>query len=274
MTTINAISYLRVSTDEQVRNGNGLKIQKNEIRDYCIQNNINLLAEFSDEGISGANDITKRKGLNNLLQFIKTHDVERLLITKMDRIARDVYIQLWIEKELKVFNVEIISINEDSLNGSDYITKAMRQMVGVFAELEKNRIAERLVSGRKIKAENGNKSNGNCPLGYKYAYDQNGNNIGVIIDKEAALIIKKIFNLALDGHSLQAIADKINDLGFKTLRGNSFNKQAIHVILKNKFYIGIIKHGDIEKLGNHLPLINKSKFLKVHNLLTERRNQA
>lgn len=266
-----AISYVRVSTEEQVKNGNGLEIQRNEIKKYCKDNNITLLEAFADEGISGANDITKRKGLNDLLQYIKNNKVQQLLITKMDRLARDVYIQLWIEKELKVYDVEIISINEDNLNGDDYMTKAMRQMVGVFAELEKNRIADRLVSGRKSKAEQGNKSNGNCPLGYKYKYSSSGNNVGVEIEEEGKQIIKRIFSLALKGISVQKIADDLNSKGYTTLRGNKFSKQAVYVILTNNFYTGIVKHGEIEKEGNHEPIINKVAFGKVQAILKKRR---
>lgn len=56
-----AIGYVRVSSERQVKEGNGLEIQKNAIIDFCSKNDIQLLDIFCDEGISGAEDIEKEK---------------------------------------------------------------------------------------------------------------------------------------------------------------------------------------------------------------------
>lgn len=266
------VGYIRVSTEEQVRNGQGLEIQEKEIKDYAKKHKTKLLELFSDKGISGANDITKRQGLNDLLVYCKKNKIDKVLITKMDRLARDVFIQLWVEKELKIYDVEIISINEDNLNGNDYMTVAMRQMVGVFAQLEKNRIADRLVGGRRSKAkEKKQKASGNCPIGYKYQYNEQGKNPVVVIDDERAVIVKEIFSLYLRGNSLQKIADKLNVKDIKTERGNKWGKQSIHKILTNDFYIGIVRFKDIKEEGSHKPIINKITFGKVQSKLRSNR---
>ena len=260
-----AIGYTRVSTDEQVKHGSSLGIQNKDIAEYCKTNNIELVEMFEDAGVSGGNDVSKRKGLNNALEYCKKHKIDKFLVCKMDRLARDVYIQLWIEKELMVCDVEIISINEDNLNGNDYMTKAMRQMVGVFAELEKNRIADRLLSGRRNKIETlKQKASGNCPLGYKYT---DNNNPIVVISEERSLIIKEIYKLYLGGLSLQKIADKLNTDGVLTERKGTFSKSSIHVILTNDFYIGIVRFDDLKVTGKHVPIISKSIFGKVKNKL-------
>ena len=271
-----AVAYVRVSTEEQVKNGSGLDIQKREIEEYVKANNIKLVAIFEDKGVSGANDVSKRKGLKDLIQYCRENEVNKVLVTKMDRLARDVYIQLWIEKELKVYDIEIESINEDNLNGNDYMTVAMRQMVAVFAELEKNRIADRLVSGRREKAEKkGQKASGNCPFGYKYKYNEQGKNPVVVIDEEKAKIVKEIFSDYLKGLSLKQIADKLNDKGITTQRGNKWSKQAVQTILKNDFYTGIVRFDDIVKEGNHEAIINKITFGKVQSKLNRnRRNKG
>lgn len=268
-----AVGYIRVSTEEQVKHGQGLEMQEREIRQYAKRNKIKLLNIFSDKGISGANDISKRQGLNALLDYCKKNKVDQILITKMDRLARDVFIQLWIEKELKIYDTEIVSINEDNLNGDDYMTKAMRQMVAVFAELEKNRIADRLVSGRRAKAkEKKQKASGNCPIGYKYQYNEQGKNPVVVIDEEKAKIVKEIYRLYLRGNSLQKIADSLNDKGLETGRGNKWTKQSVHKILTNDFYTGVVRFNDIVEKGNHKPIISKVTFGKVQAALQKRRN--
>jgi len=267
-----ALAYIRVSTDEQVKHGQGLEIQRKEIAEYCKHNKIKLLEIFEDAGISGANDINKRLGLNSVLEYCKKNEVDKLLITKMDRLARDVYIQLWIEKELKIHDVEIISINEDNLNGNDYMTVAMRQMVGVFAQLEKNRIADRLLSGRRNKAqEKREKASGNCPLGYKYKYNESNSNPVVIIDEDKADTVKEIFRLYLNGDSIQKIANNLNENGVVSERGKAFTKSAIHSILRNDFYVGIVRFDDIKVEGKHEPIINKNTFGKIQAKLKKNR---
>lgn len=264
-----AVGYIRVSTEEQVKHGNGMEIQRNEIVEYCKTQKIELLELFEDAGISGANEISKRKGLNELLQYCKDNKVNKVIVAKMDRLARDMYIQLWIEKELKIYDIDIMSIGEDNLNGNDYMTVAMRQMVGVFAQLEKSRISDRLLSGRRNKADKGIKSSGNCPLGYKYKYNEQGKNPIVVIDEDKASIVKDIYSKYLNGLSLQKITDELNNKRIRTERDKQFSKQSIQVILRNKFYTGIVKFDDIEKVGEHEPIINKITFGKVQSLLSK-----
>lgn len=266
------VAYIRVSTDEQKKKGYGLEIQINEIAEYIIQKDLEFLEIFKDEGVSGANDITKRKGLHDLLNYCKNNHVENVIITKMDRLARDMYIQLWIEKELLIHNITIISIGEDNLNGNDTMTIAMRQMVGVFAQLEKNRISERLLSGRRMKASKGIKSNGNCPFGYKYEYDEQGKNPIVIVDDEKANIVKQIFNMYINFHSLQKIVNYLNENNIKTKKGNQWSKQTLKYVLNNDIYIGIIRFDDIVEIGKHSCIINKDDFSKVQNMLKDKRN--
>lgn len=102
-------------------------------------------------------------------------------------------------------------------------------------------IALKLARGRKTKAKGGDKGCGNAPLGYKW------DNAKIVIDYENSNIVKEIFSLGLKGLSSQKIADQINNKGYKTNRGNKFSKQAIHLILTNDFYTGIITHGNIKK---------------------------
>jgi site-specific DNA recombinase len=259
-----AIAYIRVSTEEQVAKGQGLEIQGKEINEYSEKNKLDIVKIFCDEGVSGANEINKRKGLNDLLNYCKSNKVDKVLITKIDRLARDVYIFLWIEKELKVCGAKITSISEDNLNGNDYMTNAMRQMISVFAELEKNRITDRLLSGRINKVEaKGMKASGSCPIGYEY----NENKQVVLVPEEVELV-KSIFSMYLQGLSLRKIVDKVNDEGYRTKRGNLYSRQAIRRILKNDFYTGVLRFRKIvKKKANHPAIISNIIYGKVQKLL-------
>lgn len=265
-----AVGYIRVSTEEQVRNGQGLDIQAKEIKEYCKLKGIELIKIFSDEGVSGSKE--NRKGMNDLLEYIKNNKIDKVIVLKLDRLSRDAMYGLWIRKELKKLNIELISIKEENLTGNDPIQNLMNTIVLAFAEFEKEQITYRMLSGRKEKAmEKKQKASGNCPYGYKYQYNEQGKNPIVIIDDEKAEIVKEIFSLYLKGYSLQKIADYLNNKGITTDRGNKWTKQAIHVILTNDFYTGVVRFGDIVEKGNHKPIINKITFGKVQSMLEKNR---
>lgn len=279
----NVYGYIRVSTETQVQNGQGLEIQKQDIQKYCEKNNLNLVGFFSDEGISGADEKSKRTGLNELKTLCKNKNKELVkkrytpeereqifnqpndfiygvVIQKMDRLARDAEIAMWFEKEFLVTDTQIFYVKEECLNGiSTPMLKCMRHMMMAFAELEKDMIVERLASGRKIKAEQGYKPCGRLPFGYKY----NEQKEAVIIPKEAK-VINTIFELSAQDYSLQRIANTLNCQGITTKTNKQWTRQAIKRIIDNDFYISILTYKQKIK-GNHPAIISDELWNKVHN---------
>lgn len=79
---------------------------------------------------------------------------------------------------------------------------------------------------------------GRVPFGYRRTFE-GGKTVGVEIDKDAATIVRAIFKLRTDGYVLTAIADRLNQDGFKTGRGHSWHASSIREILKNEgAYLG------------------------------------
>ena len=108
-----AIGYVRVSSERQVKEGNGLEIQKNAIIDFCSKNDIQLLDIFCDEGISGAEDIEKREGLADCFSAIRKSkvDVDYVIVQKLDRFARDTILLGYLEFELKKCHCELLAVD-------------------------------------------------------------------------------------------------------------------------------------------------------------------
>jgi DNA invertase Pin-like site-specific DNA recombinase len=134
-------------------------------------------------------------------------------------------------------------------------------------QYERMSISLKLSKGRKTKAKKGGKACGIAPYGYKW-----NEKAQIVIDEEKAEIIKEIYNLYQKGLSLQNIANELTSKGIITDRGKNFSKQSIQVILKNDFYTGIIRHGNVKQDGNHKALINKITFGKVQAKLKSNRN--
>lgn len=163
----------------------------------------------------------------------------------------------------------IVPLGAGGTNNLGNIVTLCNKCYGTVNGESSSNNANILLKKSKIKkVENGDKSSGNAPIGYKW------NNARIIVDTDKAYIVKEIFSLALKGLSSQKIADAINNKGYTTDRGNKFSKQAVHLILTNDFYIGIVTHGSIKKEGNHKALISKVTFGKVQSALKKRRKIA
>ena len=265
---IKVVGYKRVSTASQVTEGEGLEIQQQRIEAFCAKNNYEIVNMFSDEGVSGAKEVDERPGIRNLLAFCNNPPVEYVVIDKPDRLSRDYFHMLYIEKQLLINNVRVLYAVQDSLNGDDMFVDAMRKMMGIFAELDRKMINKRLSDGKRKKAENGNKPAGRQPFGYEYSADKKS----TVINQHQARIIKDMFNMRASGKIYQVIADTLNKRRYTTDRvaytGNNqkrkWSMQTVQVALHNDYYIGKITHDGKKMDGNHKAIINMDVWNTIH----------
>jgi len=243
---IKVVGYCRVSTEGQAEHGMGLQIQKDGINRF-IQDHpeYELVKIYEDPGISGAS--LNRPGLNALLGDAKGKGFSKVIIAKLDRLARDLYIQLWVEKELLVHGIEVISLAE-AFNGKDPMTTAMRQIVGVFAQLEKGRITERLLSGRLKKASLGGYAGGRLPRGY--ATDE-----GKLRLNREATTVRAIQKLHRQGWAFRRIARHMNEQHIPNSKGACWYPATIRYIVLNQVYQGHIRYAGQLTRGTHQLLV-------------------
>jgi len=273
---INVVSYRRVSTEKQVIEGEGLDIQLDRIKSFCTQNNYNLIigdnADFVDEGISGAKESVDRPGIMNLLAYCKEHRIKYVIVDKVDRLSRDLFQQLFIEKQLLVYGTEIIFSAQESLNSAGEADKAMitlmRQMMGAFAEFERTLINQRLTDGKNKKAHKGDKPAGRQPFGYSYATDRKS----TIINEAEAKIVRAMYTYRARGFSLEQIATYMNavitdaqrqDFN-KVNRNRKWSYRSVYAILTNDYYLGKITHDGKKILGNHEPIVDLTTWNKAN----------
>jgi len=224
--TKQAICYYRVSTELQQQEGT-IEVQKMKVREFASKNNIVITGEFSDDGVSGG--LADRPGLKQLLEELPNTQADTIMIYKLDRLARDLYIQEGLIKEFNKHDKQLISALEPDLDGSDPFRKAFRQMLGVFSEFEKAMIALRLEGGRERKAKNGGWHGGKI-----YGYDNKDGNL--ILNQNEAEVVNLIFKLRKNRRSYKAIAKTLNESGKATKHDNKWWPSTIKKIANNPIY--------------------------------------
>jgi len=134
-----------------VGNGQSPEMQLRELRDYVARRGWTLVAEYVDEGISGAKD--SRPELNRLMEDAHRRKFDCVLVWTFDRFARSVSHLLRALETFKSQGIEFISFSEQMDTGTP-TGRMIFNVLGAVAELERSLIAERVRAGvRKAKAK-------------------------------------------------------------------------------------------------------------------------
>jgi len=269
--------YVRVSTYTQGERGYGMDTQREAIEAYCRSHALTLQAIFEDKGISGTeaveNDgdelISKRTGLLQLLAALG--HANKIIVLNTSRLWRSDMAKVLIRREIERKGGDVISIEQPrySIYKKDPSEVLINGLFELLDEYERISIALKLAKGRTTKANQGNKPAGVTPFGYSYASDKKS----VVINEREALVVKRIFGLSQTNKSIQFIVDRLNAEGITTRKGKAWTKAAIHKILKNTFYTGVLTHQQTAIAGNHNAIISKVQFGKVQKQLERRRRQ-
>jgi site-specific DNA recombinase len=271
------LAYARVSTLEQSRSET-IEPQIEALKRYAAEQDLELFGNvYQDNGVSGADEDRALR----LVTFLQSHsgEIDCLLVTYLDRLARELYLQMFIEKECKKLGIEIVATQQKHLNGDDPFSNAFRQMVGVFAELEKRLIVLRLNGGIKFHERNGRKAHGKAPYGYCWWRNPtNRSDKQVIPDPvEAAAVVTACKYIlepvpsSLRGkrarNPLNRAAHKLNSEGFKRRDGKFWMPSSLVPILTNPFNCGFLKVGNEYVPGKHQPLIAIEQYRAILEIL-------
>jgi DNA invertase Pin-like site-specific DNA recombinase len=141
--------YVRVSTIGQTTEN-----QLRELRAVAKREGHKVVAEFTDNGISGAKNREARPGLNSLLEGVTRREFDKVMAWSVDRLGRSLQDLLTFIAELKAKGVDLY-LHQQHLDTATPAGKAMYQMCGVFAEFERCMIRDRVNSGLARAKANG-----------------------------------------------------------------------------------------------------------------------
>lgn len=199
-------------------------------------NDMESFTAYTDEGISGAT--TDRPDLQRLLADIRDGLVDCLVVYQLDRLSRNVRDFSNIYADLEEHSVKFISLKEN-LDTSTPIGKAMMLVTMVFAQMERETIAERVSDNMHGLVKKGYWPIGTVPTGYKRKKIEAGGkkHSTLEIDPEGAEYIKSVYRDFLDSPgSVQSMETRYRNEGRKTINGCFFSQAIIYRILTTPFY--------------------------------------
>lgn len=236
--------YVRVSSDEQAKNGLSIPVQIEKLKAYCSENNYEIADIYIDNGVS-AGTIKKRHEFVRMLDELQKNDT--ILITRLDRMSRNVYDANFLLQKFEPLNVHFKAILEDDIDTTTADGKFIFDLKVSLAERERKKTSERMKDIFDSKRAKGEWCGGMIPLGYKL--DDSKHLVPHEIYKNA---IAYIFSNYASGHRLREIRKElISSFGI------DYSFRGLYDILDNKRYYGY--YGDI-------PLISEELFLKAKEI--------
>lgn len=224
------VAYLRVSSESQL-DGYGLDTQEDAVRRWAGSHEHLLVEVVCDAGVSGATDALDRPGLAAALGALRAGRAEGLLVARLDRLARALTVQeatlaiCW-AAGAQVWTVDQGLVLRD--DPDDPMRTALRQVVGVFSELERRLVTKRLKDGRASMAATGRKAVGAYPFAFRAGGD--GRARDAVLDAREAPVVAGILELRQEGHSYASIAQLLNEQSIPAKRGGRWHPMTIRSV--------------------------------------------
>ena len=217
-----AATYSRVSTEDQGERGTSLETQAAAClslltgKGYTVPPEYRILEEFSGATL-------ERTGLKLLRQLVRGGLVDAIAYYTADRLSRDSVDLMILLREFHRSGVEVVAVRNPP--SDDPLGRAITFMQGTFSELERREIAERTMRGKREVASRGQLPQGTGAGFFGYDYDPTTKTRKTNVSQ--AQVVKRIFIMVAQGHSLHGIATTLNREGHKTLTGKLWHPLTI-----------------------------------------------
>ena len=246
--------YMRVSTEDQAREGFSLPEQKERLEAFCKFKGYTIVDYYTDAGIS-AKTGNFRPEFERLKEDIKNKKINTIVALKLDRITRSIYD--W--EKLMTFldeNDAYLDCANDEINTTNANGKMVSRLLMSVSQNEIERTSERTKIGLAGAIKMGHIPN-QAPLGYKHEDKR------LVIDYSTKDVVERIFDLYYNGNFYQKISNILNEE--QVLGKTNWRDSSIVAILENEIYKGDFVHGKRTKNPTYYsnvvePIIDKEKW--------------
>lgn len=256
--------YPRVSGHEQEDNYS-VPEQIDRMKKYCEARDWMVHKIYTDSGYTGSN--MERPGLQDMIRDCENGKLDMVLVYKLDRLSRSQKDTLFlIEDVFEKHGVAFASMTENFDTSTPH-GKFIIGILSVFAQLEREKIKERTMTGKDARAKEG-KWHGSkwVPIGYDYIDGE------LVINEHEVMQLKEIADLFLKLTPIRTIERMMDEKGYRHKHGR-WEAKSIRRALQSPLYIGKIKHRDSYYEGRHEPIFDEETFEKMQKLMAHRRTE-
>lgn len=203
--------YMRLSRDDD-KAGESMSIDNQRIilQSYAAEFGGEIVDEYIDDGWSGTN--FDRPNIKRMLQDAQSGKIDTIIVKDLSRFGRN-YIQVgqYIDYIFPAYGIRFIALN-DNVDTADRSSTAMDMMpiMNVFNEWHAANTSKKIRAVLQASQRSGKYTSWNYPYGYKAGVDERRT---AVIDEEAAVVVRRIYDLRLQGHSARSIAKILSDEG-------------------------------------------------------------
>ena len=217
-----AVGYIRVSTDEQAKEGISLDAQEEKIRAFSYAKDWDLVGIYNDAGYSGKS--LNRPEMQRLISDVKTNKFDVIIIYKLDRLTRKVKDLGYLIEEVFEKNKVAFTSVSDNFDTTTANGKLILNILGSVAQWERDIISERTKDALMYKKSQ-NKAYSPIP----YGYDRQGDNL--LVNTKEIAIINYMHMLKENGLSYRKIADTLNRENIETKNGKFWTHRQVGNII-------------------------------------------
>lgn len=272
--------YIRLSREDEDKTleSESITNQKSLLLQYVKENNLRVYDIYIDDGYSGTN--FDRPDFNRLLGDIESGKINMVITKDMSRLGRD-YIGTGnlIEKYFPEHNVRYIAVTDNIDTFLDSSNNDIAPFKAIMNDMYAKDISKKIKSSLKTKMKEGKWVGGRTPFGYDQDKDNKNH---LVVNEEQANVVKKIFDMCLEGLSFFKIAKQLTNEGVKTpaqyynfewknnynLKYGEWHSKTIRDILTNRIYIGDMVQNRRSKINYKVKKViknNPNDYIVVEN---------
>ncbi len=196
----------------QATAGYGLDVQRAECDSKARRLGWDIVAEYSDAGISGTKDASERPALGELVAALEAGELDAVIVYALDRLARKTLLALELVETITDAGAALVSCKED-LDTSTATGKFALTLFVALAQLERDKIVERTTAGRNQRGKQDGYKGGQLFYGYQQQP------AAIVIDEQEAETVRLVYSLKSRGLSLRKIAAELDARNIPTPRG-------------------------------------------------------
>ncbi|PIZ30813.1 MAG: DNA invertase Pin [Armatimonadetes bacterium CG_4_10_14_0_8_um_filter_66_14] len=224
-----AIGYVRVSTEEQAAEGVSLAAQRAKLTAYATLKGAHLVEVVEDVAVSGGKPLAERPGGKRLTDAIRRREVDAVLVVKLDRAFRDCAdcLSTLTEWDKRGAALHILDLGGNAVDTTSAAGRFMLTVLAGAAEMERNLIRERTSAAMQYKKAAGEYTGGTVPYGFTLSAD------GVTLTEDATeqRVLVDIAEFRERGYTLRAVAAELNSREVAAKRGGKWYASSVRAVL-------------------------------------------